>query len=61
MTQMDFGYYKNPLRNDVDGSACGVSIFEQRADALRNADIQAARFDWEYDSGERATMLTIGR
>lgn len=54
MTQMDFGYYKNPLRNDVDGSACGVSIFEAARGRIKKADIQAARFDWEYDSGERA-------
>lgn len=54
MTQMDFGYYKNPLRNDVDGSACGVSIFEAASGRIKKADIQAARFDWEYDSGERA-------
>lgn len=54
MNQMDFGYYRNPLKNRVDGSACGMSIFEPARDRIRKADIQAARLDWEYDSGERA-------
>ena len=54
MTKMDFGYYRNPLQNKVDGSPCGVSIFEDARGRIRKADIQAARLDWEYDSGERA-------
>lgn len=54
MTQMDFGYYRNPLKNKVDDSACGVSIYESAKELIEKADIQAARLDWEYDSGERA-------
>lgn len=54
MTQMDFGYYRNPLENKVDGSKCGVSIFESAKGRIQAADIQGARLDWEYDSGERA-------
>lgn len=54
MTEMDFGYYQNPIENKVDGSSCGVSIYESAKDRIRKADIQAARLDWEYDSGERA-------
>ena len=54
MTQMDFGYYQNPVKNKVDGSSCGVSIFESAKGRIRKADIQGARLDWEYDSGERA-------
>lgn len=54
MTQMDFGYYRNPIKNKVDGSACGVSIFESAKELIRKADIQGARLDWEYESGERA-------
>lgn len=54
MTQMDFGYYKNPLKNRVDGSKCGVSIFESAKELIKKADVQAARLDWEYESGERA-------
>ena len=40
--------------NKVDGSSCGVSIFESAKGRIRKADIQGARLDWEYDSGERA-------
>lgn len=54
MQQMDFGYYRNPIKNRIDGSACGVSIFESARDLIRKADIQGARLDWEYESGERA-------
>lgn len=54
MQKMDFGYYRNPIKNRIDGSACGVSIFEAAKGRIRKADIQGARLDWEYDSGERA-------
>ena len=54
MNQMDFGYYRNPIKNKVDGSACGVSIFDSAKELIRKADIQGARLDWEYESGERA-------
>ena len=51
---MAFGYYRNPIKNLVDGSACGVSVFEDAKGRIRKADTQAERFDWEYESGERA-------
>lgn len=54
MDRMDFGYYRNPLRNRIDGSPCGVSVFEAARERIRKADIQCARLDWEYESGERA-------
>lgn len=54
MAQMDFGYYRNPLENEIDGSACGMSIFEEAKGLIKRTDIQAARLDWEYESGERA-------
>lgn len=54
MKQMDFGYYRNPLRNRIDESQCGVSIFESATELIKKADIQSARLDWEYESGERA-------
>ncbi len=57
MTQMDFGYYRNPVKNKVDGSACGVSIFEAAIERIQKADIQGARLDWEYESGERAVHV----
>lgn len=54
MNRMDFGYYRNPIKNKVDGSACGVSIYDSAVELIRKADIQGARLDWEYESGERA-------
>lgn len=53
MSRMDFGYYRNPIKNKVDGSACGVSIYDSAVKLIRKADIQGARLDWEYESGER--------
>lgn len=55
MTKIDFGYYRNPLKNRIDNSQCGVSVYSGPAiDRIKSADIQAARLDWEYESGERA-------
>lgn len=54
MTEMDFGYYRNPIKNKIDGTACGVSIFNSAIELIRKADIQGARLDWEFESGERA-------
>lgn len=54
MTQMDFGYYRNPVENEIDNSSCGVSIFAPAKELIRKTDIQAARLDWEFESGERA-------
>lgn len=57
MTHMDFGYYQNPIENRVDGSACGVSVYESAKTLIRKADVQAARLDWEFESGERAVHV----
>lgn len=54
MNQMDFGYYRNPIKNKIDGSQCGVSMFDCARELIEKADIQGARLDWEYESGERA-------
>ena len=54
MKQMDFGYYRNPIKNRIDGSACSVSVFESARELIQKADVQGARLDWEYESGERA-------
>ena len=54
MNWMDFGFYRNPIKNKIDGSTCGVSIFDSATDMIKKADIQGARLDWEYESGERA-------
>lgn len=54
MTQMDFGYFRVPIKNKIDGSPCGVSIFDSAIDQIKKADVQGARLDWEFESGERA-------
>lgn len=54
MNQMDFGYYRNPIKNRIDESKCGVSIFDSAKGLIKKVDVQAARYDWEFDSGERA-------
>lgn len=54
MDKMDFGFYKNPLKNRIDDSGCGVSIYSPAINRIKKADIQGARLDWEFESGERA-------
>jgi len=59
MTRPDFGYYRNPIVNDIDGSPCGVSIYDAAAETIRKADIQFGRLDWEFESGERAVHVDV--
>ncbi len=54
MTRQAFGYYRNPLKNTIDKSKTGVSIFEPAIELIKKADIQFGRLDWEFESGERA-------
>lgn len=53
---IDFGYYRNPLPNLIDGSKVGVSVYSGHENLIRKCDIQSARLDWEYDSAERAVF-----
>lgn len=53
MMRPAFGYYRNPIKNNIDGSHCGVSIFDAALDTVRKADLQFGRLDWEFESGER--------
>lgn len=53
MTRPAFGYYHNPIDNDIDGSYCGVSIFDSAIELIKKADVQFGRLDWEFESGER--------
>lgn len=55
----DFGYYRNPIKNEVDGSPCGVSIYDSAVEQIRKIDIQDARLDWEFESGERAINVDV--
>jgi A118 family predicted phage portal protein len=59
MTKPDFGYYKNPIKNTIDGSFNGVSIFDSAKHLIKKADIQYGRLDWEFESGERAVHVDI--
>lgn len=54
MPKMDLGYYRNPLKNKIDGSKAGISIFHTAIGLIKKADTQGARLEWEYESGERA-------
>ena len=54
MKVLDVGYYKNPVINNIDGSFCGVSIYSEAIDIIKRIDVQGARLDWEFESGERA-------
>ena len=55
----DFGYYRNPIKNEIDGSACGVSIYDSAINIIRKTDMQFGRLDWEFESGERAVHVDI--
>ncbi|MGN0660081.1 MAG: hypothetical protein ACI4JX_00010 [Oscillospiraceae bacterium] len=57
--RVDFGYYRNPIKNEIDGSFCGVSIYESAQEIIEKADIQFSRLDWEFESGERVINVDI--
>ena len=58
MTDNAFGYYRNPVKNRIDSSGCGVSVYSGKAvNLIKKADIQGARIDWEFESGERAVHI----
>ena len=48
-----YGYYRNPIKNIIDNSCAGVSVYDSAIGKIRRADIQAERLDWEFQSGER--------
>lgn len=55
----DFGYFRNPIKNEVDRSACGVSIFDPAIKMIQKTDTQFGRLDWEFESGERAVHVDV--
>lgn len=55
----DFGYYRNPIKNTVDNSPCGISVFDTSINLIKMTDTQFARLDWEFESGERAVHVDI--
>jgi len=54
-----YGYYRNPIKNVIDGSFSGVSIYDNAIELIRNADIQYGRLNWEFESGERVINVDI--
>lgn len=54
MTKPDFGYYRNPIKNEIDGSPCGVSVYDSAKYLIKRVDTQFGRLEWEFESGERA-------
>lgn len=54
----DFGYYRNPIKNDIDDSPAGVSIFDSSINLINKTDVQFGRLDWEFESGERAVQVS---
>lgn len=57
--RVDFGYYRNPIKNEIDGTFCGVSIYESATELIKKADIQFGRLEWEFESGERAIHVDV--
>lgn len=58
-TKPDFGYYKNPIKNLIDNSFNGVSIYDSAVELIKRADRQFGRLDWEFESGERALIADV--
>lgn len=57
--KVDFGYYRNPIKNEIDGSFNGVSVFDGAMELIKKADVQFGRLEWEFESGERAINVDI--
>lgn len=55
----DFGYYRNPIKNEVDGSPCGVSVYQSATQLIKKTDMQFGRLDWEFESGERVIHVDV--
>lgn len=55
----DFGYYRNPIKNEIDSSPCGVSIYASSEKLIKKTDTQFGRLDWEFESGERVIHVDV--
>lgn len=54
MLRPAFGYFRTPIKNTIDGSSCGMSVYANDINLIRKIDTQFGRLDWEFESGERA-------
>ena len=53
-----FSFFKIPIANNIDRkSPLGVSVYARAIDNIKNADIQASRMDWEFESKETAIEM----
>lgn len=59
MLRPAFGYYKNPIKNTIDGSHGGVSMFDCALNLIKQADTQFGRLDWEFESAERKVFADL--
>lgn len=57
MLRPAFGYFRTPIKNTIDGSSCGVSVYANDINLIRKIDTQFGRLDWEFESGERAIHI----
>lgn len=57
MLRPAFGYFRTPIKNTIDGSSCGVSVYANDINLIRKIDTQFGRLDWEFESGERAIYV----
>lgn len=58
MLRPAFGYYRNPINNNIDGTHAGISMFECAIETIRNADEQYGYLKWEFESGKRKVMVS---
>lgn len=50
-----FSFFRIPIANNIDRkSPLGVSVYARGIEDIRKADIQAMRYDWEFESKETA-------
>lgn len=57
MLRPAFGYFRTPIKNTIDGSPCGMSVFANAIALIEKTDTQFCRLDWEFESGERAIHI----
>lgn len=57
MLRPAFGYFRTPIKNTIDGSSCGMSVFANAIALIEKTDTQFGRLDWEFESGERAIHI----
>jgi A118 family predicted phage portal protein len=55
-----FGYFRSPVKNRVDASPCGVSLYHGAAELIKDADEQYGRLVWEMKGGELAVHVDPG-